>query len=67
MEALTAGGLPLSEWEAGFVDQLAWRSPAALTPRQAATIARICWRHRDRLPPALAPDREPKLPPRSDR
>lgn len=66
MEALTGAEIRMSEWEASFVDQVCWRGAGGVSPRQAATVALICWRHRDQLPPDLAPAKEPKLPPKRD-
>lgn len=54
----------LSDWELSFVGDVCWRKPEALTPRQIEMVALLCWRHRDRLPPGIAPATEPKLSPK---
>lgn len=67
MEALTGDEMRLGDWDHHFVGDTCYRAPQELTPRQAAMVARICWRYRDQLPRELWPASEPKLPPRSDR
>jgi hypothetical protein len=67
MEALTGPDIRLNDWEDGFVSDVCWRGAGGLTPRQEATIALICWRKRDQLPPDLAPSKEPRLPKRQER
>jgi hypothetical protein len=67
MEALTGPNIRLTDWEDGFVSDVCWRGTGGITERQAATIALLCWRKRDQLPPELVPPREPKLPKRQER
>lgn len=59
MRALSEGCLPLSDWDAQFVDSVCYRSTCATTPRQQHMIAILCWRHRAHLPPELVPAAEP--------
>lgn len=67
MEALTVPDIRLNDWESGFVSDVCWRAIGGITERQAATIALICWRKRDQLPPEIVPAKEPKLPKRQER
>lgn len=65
--ALNGDDVPLSDWECGFVADVCWCRPETLTPRQAATVALLCWRKREHIPAELVPATEPKLPKSDER
>lgn len=60
--ALNGEEVTLSDWECGFVADVCWRKPEALTERQRITVELLCWRKKDQLPAELVPKREPKYP-----
>jgi len=53
--------IPLTDWEAGFVGDIARQAPESLTPRQCQTVERLAWLKRAHLPADLVPAAEPRI------
>jgi len=65
--ALNDGDLVLRDWDLRFVQDVCWRKPEDLTPRQREMVELLCWRYRAQLAHAVVPAAEPKLSPKRDR
>ena len=65
--ALNDGDLVLRDWDLRFAQDVCWRKPEDLTPRQREMVELLCWRYRAQLPHAVVPATEPKLSPKPER
>lgn len=65
--ALNDGDLVLRDWDLRFAQDVCWRKPETLSPRQREMVDLLCWRYRAQLPSDVVPASEPKLAPRPER